>query len=111
MATKQTSKFKPDVADIYKKIKEFLPEEHGNSRRPKECPVCEATVGKNSSSEFDDCLAGNNVDTDSCIGTLWPKCICGAYYVKEGDKDEGTLCYMAREPCKLQSCVAKSSPV
>ena len=101
MATRQTSKIKPNVAEVYEKIKDIIPEEHANFRRPKECPDCEATIGRNSSSEFDDCLAGNNVDTDNCIGTLWPKCICGAYYVKEGDKNEGTLCSMAREPCKL----------
>ena len=103
MPTQQAPKTRPNLEEIYEKIKDILPEEQVRSMRPdrRECPFCGVTIGKNSSSEIDECLAGNNVETQECYG--WLKCFCGSVYAKRGSKNRDTHCYIERFHCKLFS--------
>ena len=101
MPTQQISKIRSNLDEIYTQIKDFLPEERVRSRKPdrKECPFCEVSIGRNSSTEIDECLAGNNVEIEECFG--WLKCFCGSVYVKRGSKNKDTHCYIERSTCKL----------
>ena len=105
MSTQQVSKTRSNLDEIYEQIKDFLPEEQVMSRRPdrRECPFCGVSIGRNSSSEIDECLAGNNVESEECYG--WLKCFCGSVYAKRGSKNRDTHCYIERFSCKLLNTI------
>jgi len=101
LPTQQISKIKSNLDEIYAQIKDFLPEKQVRSRQLDrgECPFCGVSIGQNSSTEIDECLAGNNVETEECFG--WLKCFCGSVYAKRGSKNRDTHCYIERSTCKL----------
>ena len=100
MAIEQVSKRKSNVHEIYDKIKDVIPEEQVKSWRPEECPFCKVTIGRNSSSEIEECLAGETEETEDC--DEWGlKCFCGAVYSKRGSKNKETHCSIDRFSCKF----------